>query len=115
MNASNPRHGNPWLQIVVSAFLVGILAYPVSAQAQTPAQDTVSGTVREIETNQPVPGVLVRVAGTPAGVLTDALGRYTLRAAPDAQLVFAHVGYHTVEVGIAGRSRVDVGLRVSAA
>lgn len=74
------------------------------------AQSTVSGTVKD-ETGQTVPGVSVAVKGTAAGTVTDNNGRYKLPVpATGNTLVFTFIGYVKQEVGIQGRTTIDVNL-----
>lgn len=53
-------------------------------------------------------GVNVTVKGTAVGTITDAEGKYTLEAAPNATLQFSFIGYTAKEVPVKGRSVVDV-------
>jgi TonB-linked SusC/RagA family outer membrane protein len=62
------------------------------AQAQAPAQLTVTGTVTD-EQRAPLPGVSVVVVGAQRSVSADADGRFTLTVPPDAQLRFSYIGY----------------------
>lgn len=102
---------NRLLRIAALALLAGMPAYPTQASAQ----GTVTGTVTDAQTGQPVPAVTVQVARTAVVTLTDARGRYAIQAPGDGVLVIARIGYRTVEVGIAGRNQVNVALEVSAA
>ena len=61
---------------------------------------TVSGTVTESDTNQPLPGVSVIIKGTTTGVNTDFDGKYTLNANIGDILVFSYVGFNTEEIKI---------------
>lgn len=76
-----------------------------------PQQVTVSGTVTDASTGDPMPGVNVIVKGTTMGALTGGDGRYTLTV-PDrnATLVFSFIGYDTKEELIAGRTTINVTL-----
>lgn len=74
---------------------------------------TVSGTVRD--ESGPLPGANVTVKGTSNGTTTDFDGNYTLNNVPeDAILVFSFVGYKTQEIGVNGRSTIDVNLETDA-
>jgi len=88
--------------------LLGLLCLLGSADARA---QQVSGTVRDAQTGDPLPGVNVVVKGTTLGTATDLEGRYSLTV-PSLQdtLVFSFVGYVTREEPIAGRSVVDVSL-----
>jgi len=75
------------------------------------AQKTVSGTVREAETGDPLLGATVRVKGTTVGALTDSDGRYLLDVPPTGEvLIFSFVGRSPLEVPIADRTEIDVSL-----
>ncbi len=76
----------------------------------------ITGTVTNMMTGDPIPGVTVVVKGqTTIGTSTDVDGRYTLRVTGDAEiLVFSFVGMLTREIPIEGRSKIDVQLEESA-
>ncbi|MDP4224613.1 MAG: SusC/RagA family TonB-linked outer membrane protein, partial [Bacteroidota bacterium] len=72
----------------------------------------ISGTVTSSEDGLALPGVNVTVKGTTIGAITDASGRYTLSAPTSAQaLTFSFIGYRTIEVPIAGKTRIDAVLQ----
>jgi len=77
-----------------SLIIVAGLLFATTAFAQG-AVGTVSGTVRDRTTNQPLPGVQIRVVGTERGAMTDASGSYRIVnvAAGTAQLVAQRIGY----------------------
>jgi len=74
----------------------------------------VTGTVSFASTGETLPGVTVLVKGTETGTITGMDGKYSIEV-PDvnAVLVFSYVGYITQEIGINGRSVVDVILEES--
>lgn len=72
----------------------------------------ISGAVTSSEDGMALPGVNVTVKGTTIGAITDANGRYTLSAPASSQaLTFSFIGYRTIEVPIAGKTRIDVALQ----
>ncbi|MEQ8420048.1 MAG: TonB-dependent receptor [Arenibacter algicola] len=73
------------------------------------AQNTVSGTVTDGESNTPLPGVNV-IAGT-SGVITDFDGNYELNV-PDGVtvLTFSSLGFASQEININGRNVINVTL-----
>jgi TonB-linked SusC/RagA family outer membrane protein len=111
MYTSRPKWGARLLRIAASALVVGIAAIPSKARAQ---QSTVTGTVTNSATGQPIPGVGVRVTGTNQGAITDEAGRYSVQAPANGSLSFSHLGYQETQVGIAGRTTVDVQLQETA-
>ncbi len=79
------------------------------------AQDVaVSGTVKSAA-GQPLQGVTVRIRGTTTTTTTDAQGKYSITAPPDAILVFASIGYRGVGQTLGGRTTVDVTMEPSVA
>jgi TonB-linked SusC/RagA family outer membrane protein len=70
----------------------------------------VQGTVSD-EKGLPLPGVSVKVKGTPAGTVTDANGKYSLANVDgNAVLVFSFIGYNTQEVPVSNKEQIDVKL-----
>src|SRR6188508_2783235 len=72
---------------------------------------TVSGTVSD-ENGKSLPGVSVTVKGTAGGTTTDAEGKYSIAASSTATLVFSYVGYTATEVGVSGRTVVNISMTV---
>lgn len=96
--------------LIVLTLLSGISA---SALADEPAvqQATVSGTISDEQTGEPMPGVNIVVKGSTIGTITDVNGKYSI-SVPDknATLVFTFIGYVTKEVAIGGKSVIDATL-----
>jgi TonB-linked SusC/RagA family outer membrane protein len=70
----------------------------------------VSGRVVD-DTNQPLPGVNVSIAGTTIGTVTDVNGRYKLsipNAYADKKLTFSFIGFVKQDVAIAGKTEVNI-------
>lgn len=78
----------------------------VAAHAQGDVH-AVSGTVRDSQGN-PMPGVGVLIEGTTTGVLTDAEGFYSIKAAPDQQLRFNSMGFKDEVVKVGNRSEISI-------
>ncbi|RMG24405.1 MAG: TonB-dependent receptor [Bacteroidetes bacterium] len=97
------KNSNHW--IVLFALMLGV--YQALGQ-----ETTISGTVRDATTQQPLVGASVLLKGsTPKGTYTDEKGRYTLEAGEgDSLLVFSYFGLETLEVPIEGRTTIDVAL-----
>ncbi len=72
------------------------------------AQQTVTGQVKDKQTNEPLPGVNIIVKGTTSGSNTDNLGNFTLTAASDAVLVISFIGYKPLEIPVAGQTSISV-------
>ena len=72
---------------------------------------TITGTVTDLATDEPLPGVNILVKGTTVGTVTDLDGNYRLDAADDAAaLVFSSVGYVSEEVVIGDQAVINVSL-----
>ena len=89
-------------QLTLCCLLVALL--PATAQQ-------VTGIVTDDE-GQPLLGVATTLKGKTAGTTTDARGEYALPGANLKRdtLVFTYVGMKTLEIPIAGRTRVDARL-----
>ena len=90
----------------VFALLIATISFG-ALQAQT-----VSGTVTDKD-GAPVAGVSVVVKNSNVGTSTDNAGKFTVKAATSATLIFSSVGFNTEEVALAGKSSVTVMLLVA--
>lgn len=72
---------------------------------------TVSGTVTDASSGEPLIGVNILIEGTQQGVTTDANGQYRLSVPNnDAVLIISYVGYSTTRQVVGGRSTLDIRL-----
>ena len=96
---------------------IPVLLCAVAAWAPLPLQGQqgrVTGVVVQDGSETPLAGVLVRVAGSPAGVTTDASGRFSLPVAAEQQITIQVelIGYRTeVETVRAGARDVRITLK----
>ncbi|SDK97836.1 TonB-linked outer membrane protein, SusC/RagA family [Catalinimonas alkaloidigena] len=94
------------VQVVGALLLLLPWVGPLHAQSRS-----VSGTVTDASTQDPLPGVSVLVKGTTIGTITDINGKYVLSVPPDVStLTFSYVSYVTTEQEIGARSVIDVTL-----
>jgi outer membrane receptor protein involved in Fe transport len=65
-------------------------------------QTTVSGTITDAVTGEPIPGVNIVVKGRVAGTISGTNGTYTLKStdAPPITLTFSYIGYASQEISI---------------
>jgi TonB-linked SusC/RagA family outer membrane protein len=83
----------------------------VIAPAKVLQQQKISGTVTDMNTKDPLPGVNIIIEGTTIGVVTDIDGKYTINIPnPNAVLVFSFMGYLNENVSVMGKSVIDVQL-----
>ncbi len=72
-------------------------------------QMSISGTITDASTGEPIPGVNIVVKSTTIGAITDANGKYSLTVSDaNATLVFSFIGYDSQEIPLAGRKVIDV-------
>ena len=71
---------------------------------------TVSGTVSDAETGQPLIGVTVLKKGTSSGTVTDLDGRYSIEAQPTDELVFSYTGMASQIIPVGQQTVIDVRL-----
>ena len=71
------------------------------------AQNTVSGSVKDAVTGEPLIGVGV-IVSTGGGTITDEDGGYSVSAGKDATITFSLLGYTDVVEPVNGRSKIDV-------
>lgn len=81
--------------------LIAVLAFGISASAQ---MRTVTGTVVDATTEEPLTGASVVPAGTTKGTLTDIDGNFTLTVGPSVkELTVSYVGYKTMTKPVADK------------
>lgn len=71
------------------------------------AQNTVTGSVNDAVTGEPLIGVGV-IVSTGGGAVTDIDGTYSVKAGKDATITFSLLGYSDVVEQVNGRSKIDV-------
>ncbi|MBN1181659.1 MAG: SusC/RagA family TonB-linked outer membrane protein [Bacteroidales bacterium] len=103
------------LSEVLSTTNIGYIVMENNFVVLTPEKNLqqlkVTGVVTDASTGEPLPGVYVRIEGTNAGAVTDAVGRYTVEIpATDAILVFSFVGYNSETITVNGKNEIDITL-----
>src|ERR1700744_1789792 len=71
---------------------------------------TITGTVTAKEDGLPIPGVTVKVKGTPTGTQTDQNGKYSLTVPQNVTLVFSFLGFISTEQAIPASGVLNVAL-----
>lgn len=104
------------MNVKLYLLLAALPAFLLLSAGSAFAQQQVSGTVRDAETLDTLPGATVLVKGTTIGASTNLDGAYSL-AVPSLTdtLVVSFVGYGSAEVPINGRTEIDVLLSESVA
>ncbi|WP_268121864.1 SusC/RagA family TonB-linked outer membrane protein [Roseivirga pacifica] len=107
--ANRPFRLSIWLTAL--ALIMGVFGAntTLANELSKAANKTITGTVYDAATNEPLPLVTVAVKGTTIGMVTDIDGKYTISAPDDATvLTFSFVGYQTLEEQIGTRTTIDV-------
>ncbi|WP_347157956.1 SusC/RagA family TonB-linked outer membrane protein [Pontibacter chitinilyticus] len=96
--------------LLVSFILLLGLWHQAMAQGKT-----VTGTVTDQASGQPLPGVAVLVPGTTVGTATGVNGEYSITLPADANtLEFRFIGYTTVTRTVGNANTIDVALGINA-
>ena len=69
---------------------------------------TVTGTVKDSSTGEPVPFAAIQLKGTMTGGMSDGDGVFSIDVPADGVLIFSSVGYKELEVLVAGKAKHDV-------
>ena len=70
---------------------------------------TVTGSVSDSETNEPLPGVNVVVKNTTKGTNTDFDGNFSIEGVSSGDvLVFSYIGYKSQEISVGDSSSLDI-------
>lgn len=76
---------------------------------QVVKRETITGTVTDVKTGDPLIGVNILVIGSSNGAATDVNGHYEVAVpSPQDTLRFTYIGYKTKMVPLNGRTKVDV-------
>lgn len=91
------------IKLFFTAIMVLVTAALASAQSLT-----VTGTVFDADSGDPIPFASIRVNGTMTGAAAGADGSYSITVpSGNSVLIFSFVGYKTTEVAVEGRAVVD--------
>ena len=83
----------------IAIFLSLMLLMATSAFAQNV---TVSGSIKDATTDEPLPGASVLLKGTRTGAVADLDGNYSITVPSGGTLVFSSIGYQTEEIVVNG-------------
>jgi len=87
-------------------FMAFLLSANLSAQSVT-----VSGTITDASTKEPLPGVNVLVEGTTTGVVTDFNGKFQIKVpSASSTLVISYMGYVSQQIAVGGKTEINVPL-----
>jgi TonB-dependent starch-binding outer membrane protein SusC len=88
--------------------LIAMLLF-ISLNVHAQSSKTITGKVVD-ETNQPLPGVTVKIKGSNLGTSTDTNGVYTIQAKPSDILTFSLLGSLTKEILVNNQAKINTTL-----
>ncbi|NJB87250.1 iron complex outermembrane receptor protein [Lewinella marina] len=98
-------------RVFTQARLLFLMAFLCGASFLV-AQTTVTGTITDQETGDPLIGASILAVGTSTGTITDFDGNYTLNVPAGVnELQYSYTGYATVNEAINGRTTIDLALQ----
>ena len=83
------------------------LTFTITLAAQ---QRTITGTLTDEGTGDPLIGASILVKGTSRGTVTDIDGSYAIEASSDETLILSYTGYGTREVPVGDNDVISIGL-----
>jgi len=105
--------------ILIRLFLViavtTIFVFPGTMYAQGAQRITVTGTVSDASTREPMPGVNIVIQGTTIGTMTDLNGKYTLDVPNErVVLIFSFIGYTSKSITVGNQRQISVSMTIEA-
>ena len=98
------------IKFKLSRMAILFIAVLYSTISYAQSQITVSGSVRDSKSRDPLIGVSVIEKGTTNGATTDVEGKFILKAASNSTLVFSYLGYADKEITVKNNEEVVVSL-----
>lgn len=98
------------MKTIYNKLLLLVLLFPFSILAQS----TLSGTVLDKVSNQPIPGVNVVVEGTQNGTSTDFDGNFKLTVKKGDNIVFSYIGYKNFKLAYTAQKDISIRLEEDA-
>ncbi|AXY74738.1 TonB-dependent receptor [Paraflavitalea soli] len=78
------------------------------------AQNTLSGTVKDAKTKEPLAGASINIKGTNQGTISSNTGTFTLSAKKGDILIIRYIGYATSEITVDNQATLDIELTAGA-
>ncbi|MGH7576888.1 MAG: SusC/RagA family TonB-linked outer membrane protein [Longimicrobiales bacterium] len=113
LGVASGRRRRPWALVVagVVTAIAGLVDGSRAEAQEQAAAGQVGGVVTAAEDGRPLAGIDVAVKGSDIRTLTNTNGRYSLvPPSPEDTLVFASIGFQSLEVAIDGQSVVNASL-----
>lgn len=107
--SKRPKRSFEFTSFIRKLTLIALI-FPVTLLANGRVQDliTVTGTITEEETNEPIIGASILLQGSTKGVMTDFDGNYSIEVPSDATLIISYIGYAKQYIKVNSRTTIDV-------
>ncbi|HLO58427.1 MAG TPA: SusC/RagA family TonB-linked outer membrane protein [Bacteroidales bacterium] len=76
-------------------------------------QQTITGTVTDAATGEPLIGVTVMIEGTNRGVITDVKGHFSINASPGEILMISYIGMEAQKIPVGSSTTINIALKGS--
>lgn len=73
----------------------------------------IAGKVSDKDDGVPLPGVTIKIKGTPGATITGLDGAFSINAAPGSTLIFSYVGYEQKEIAVPSSGTLNIALSKS--
>lgn len=83
---------------------ITLILFLIIGTAAVAQQITVSGTVTDSLTKEPLPGVSLQVKNGVGGTVSDINGKYAISVVPNSVLMVSYVGYQPREITVTGET-----------
>ena len=94
------------LRKTLSCLLLFLFTVVTSTYAQTTKM--YSGTVTDVDSNEPVIGVNITIKGERTGTITDTAGKFSINAPVGATLSLSYIGYVTKEIKLGENTKLKI-------
>ena len=89
-------------------WLISLLFIGLQGFAQ---EATITGSVKDGDTGETLPGVTIRLKGTTTGTVTSIDGSFTLKANVGDAVIISSIGYATQEVVLSSGAPLQIALK----
>lgn len=96
--------------MIVLLFCFQMVSAAEGSDASQPAKRTITGTITDATTKEPLPGVNIRIKGTSTGGITDLNGKFSIEASDKDVLEISYIGYLTQNITVGSQTEINVSL-----
>jgi TonB-linked SusC/RagA family outer membrane protein len=104
------KRGKWYHLTLVFAIITGITSFNSSFLFAQQTK-TINGIVVDAATNDPIPGVNVRIKDSKSGTSTNSEGKFTISAKSSNILVFSFISYESAAIAVGNKNTINVSLK----